>query len=1352
MAKKSKKTEQLAGQIDVQEMKTKQKSKAPSQDQERAERALKHANEVSGVIFCLLAVLTGYCLMFQPQDPGLVGGQVRILCHGLLGPVSMVLPFFFLFWGVDQFLGQRFQKSAYRAMHLLLAVLLLAALWQSFTLSYERFNEVFIAYIRANFVRQDQSSEDLATLGLRFIWQMSTGDLTLGDSSLRFAGVLGASLSFGLSRLSGSIGTFAILIASLLIEFMIIFDISLSQWSEKGRNGLSKAFQGVKGALSREKASAFENATPDLIELDWSADTLKAAEASERKASEARPFREASSKAAPIPERQDRERMTHERRIPQAEHVEENLLGKKEKKAWLNQLVFWKKKTQAETTEVEGATTQKNMKDQNKNFPFYTYPEKNKLQRRERAAQASRLKRGDHLQAPQMPSFLNELEEESKIPSFLEQVKTQEPIGENFLHEMALRREEEQFQSLLMDDSETLQGRFPTRPEAPSFGGFYAKANNWDNTASPYGEHASDRSMNQRVDHWPEGRTHAREKAQPFGQTQTPSQPMAHERRVAAKSEQTLSQDEAQAYRVQRFETSGPMRVTSVKSYAPRAKQSADSFEDLMQRSEDMTQTEIDSAAEADLGMPMAQVEAEHKPFLSGDGVLDEREKIRYLENMALMKQGVNGETLENERASREAAQDDATRARAETDFRHAHQTHQMQQGWRAEEKATSFDEVSAPDASSETDAFVEANQDEAEGTEQEALPTWLKGLGQRSSAQDVSFAGALPSELGSKQIERTSSAPGSSASPSGTSASATSVGQNPQRHLGQAGAATNPFASVKSANPAHAGTLSATQLSPTQPSSPSEAVKPEQPYVFPPIELLEKGQMSNSVDRQEIREKAEELVNLLKDFGVETELSNITAGPTITRFELTPGQGVRVKQILNLSEDIKLGLAVTGLRIEAPIAGRSAVGIEIPNRKRQPVHLRPLIESESFAKNHSPLAVPLGRDIPGDPIICDLQKMPHMLIAGATGSGKSICINSILMSLIYRSTPQQVRLILIDPKMVELSIYNGIPHLLAPVVTEPSKAASTLKWVVDEMNRRYGLLAKEGAREIFRYNRMIKDELNARLAEREEMRARAKRYEPERSEAEREALIQQALPLPAKKTLPLILVVIDELADLMATAHQEVEAHINTLAAKARAAGIHLIVATQRPSVDVITGTIKSNVPSRLSFAVSSQIDSRTILDGGGAESLLGQGDLLYKPQGANKVTRGQGSYVSDEEVEAVVNFVRAHNVAEDDPSLAASLASNDGGQSLGNHDERDELYDEAVEIVLQAGSCSISSIQRRLTIGYPRAARLVDQMEQNRIVGVFEGSKPRKVLITQEDWERMKAERRGEGPDTYY
>lgn len=481
--------------------------------------------------------------------------------------------------------------------------------------------------------------------------------------------------------------------------------------------------------------------------------------------------------------------------------------------------------------------------------------------------------------------------------------------------------------------------------------------------------------------------------------------------------------------------------------------------------------------------------------------------------------------------------------------------------------------------------------------------------------------------------------------------------------------------------------------------------------YEKPPTSLLneDKGQERSPEDKEEIRLLGAKLEKTLRDFGVDARVINFITGPTISRFELSPGPGVKVSKIVNLADDIALALAATGVRIEAPIPGKSAIGIEIPNKKTSPVLLRGLVESKAFRNEKAPLCAALGRDIQGSEILCDLSKMPHLLIAGATGSGKSVCINSILISLLFRSSPEDLKLLMIDPKVVELSVYNGIPHLLAPVVTDPKKAYGVLEYAVNEMTHRYSLFAENSVRDFRAYNELV-------------------RYGQ----------------IEGGEHLPLILVVIDELSDLMATTPTEVENAISRLTAMARAAGIHLIIATQRPSVDVITGVIKANIPSRIAFAVASQVDSRTIIDMGGAEKLLGKGDMLYYPQSASKPLRGQGSFVSDAEVERVIAWLKNRYTTNYDEKVQRALELSEGadGKKAKNSgdSEEDELLMDALQTCIETGYASVSLLQRRLTIGYPRAARLIDALHENGWVGPFEGSKPRKVLMTAEEFEALK------------
>ena len=480
--------------------------------------------------------------------------------------------------------------------------------------------------------------------------------------------------------------------------------------------------------------------------------------------------------------------------------------------------------------------------------------------------------------------------------------------------------------------------------------------------------------------------------------------------------------------------------------------------------------------------------------------------------------------------------------------------------------------------------------------------------------------------------------------------------------------------------------------------------------YEYPPVEILSNNpKKSNKGSAKMLADTAAKLQKTLYSFGVSAKVENVSVGPTITRYELKPAEGTRVSKIANLADDIALNLAAETIRIEAPIPGKQAVGIEVPNTEKMAVHLREVIESPEFEENKSKLSVALGKDVAGKTIVADIAKMPHVLIAGSTGSGKSVCINTIITSIIYNAKPSEVKLVMVDPKVVELSVYNGIPHLLIPVVTDPKKAAGALAWAVQEMDDRYLKFASKGVRDLKGYNKAIeKENENAKL--------------------------------------PQIVIIIDELADLMMVAAKEVEEAICRLAQKARAAGMHLVIATQRPSVDVITGLIKANVPSRIAFAVSSQIDSRTILDSAGAEKLLGKGDMLYYPVGSSKPTRIQGAFVSDDEVEKIVSFIKmnAGEVVYSEDIIDSIERSNKSDKELLEMDESDNnmdpLLEEAIETVIETGQASTSFIQRKFKVGYARAGRIIDQMEERGIISGYKGSKPREVLMSKERWEELK------------
>ena len=485
--------------------------------------------------------------------------------------------------------------------------------------------------------------------------------------------------------------------------------------------------------------------------------------------------------------------------------------------------------------------------------------------------------------------------------------------------------------------------------------------------------------------------------------------------------------------------------------------------------------------------------------------------------------------------------------------------------------------------------------------------------------------------------------------------------------------------------------------------------------YRFPPMSLLDEPH-AGAAGADEVEQIGELLVSTLKDFGINTRLSDITHGPSVTRYELEPSAGVKISRITGLADDIALRLATTGVRIEAPIPNKAAVGIEVPNKRRNTVCLRELLDTTQFATSKGRLTVALGKDIEGGLVLADLAKMPHLLIAGTTGSGKSVCTNSMIQSILYHARPDEVKMILIDPKQVEFGVYNGIPHLLIPVVTDPRKAAGALGWAVNEMLNRYKIFAENNVRDLTSYNALAKKS-------------------------------------DTLKEMPLILIVIDELSDLMMAAASEVEDSIIRLAQMARAAGMHMVIATQRPSVDVITGLIKANIPSRLALTVASAVDSRTILDAGGAEKLLGYGDMLFMPVGRPKPCRVQGCFVSNREVESVVDFLKAQEDTDTDydqnildeidrqAAAAGKTAGKSGGDEDGEGGDWDEKLPQAIEVVVEAGMASTSMLQRRLQLGYARAGRLIDQLEQKGIIGPYEGSKPRQVLITRQQWLEMRA-----------
>lgn len=495
--------------------------------------------------------------------------------------------------------------------------------------------------------------------------------------------------------------------------------------------------------------------------------------------------------------------------------------------------------------------------------------------------------------------------------------------------------------------------------------------------------------------------------------------------------------------------------------------------------------------------------------------------------------------------------------------------------------------------------------------------------------------------------------------------------------------------------------------ISPLNDENNGDKNKEKSNYCLPPLDILTKPvKIKGGKGNMNISENVQKLEKTLESFGVKGKVSKVVCGPTITRYEFHPPTGIKVSKIMSLADDIALSMAALDVRIEAPIPGKSAVGIEMPNKEISGVFLWELVKTKEFAYMPSKLALALGKDVAGMPVIADLAKMPHLLIAGATGSGKSVCLNTIISSILFKALPHEVKFLIIDPKMVELTMYNGIPHLVSPVVTDPKKAAISLRWAVKEMEHRYKLFAGAGVRDIYRYNKLMKAEGSGRLV------------------------------------LPLMMIIIDELADLMMVAPADIEETVSRLAQMSRAAGMHLVIATQRPSVDVITGLIKANIPSRISFAVSSQIDSRTILDLGGAEKLLGKGDMLFFPVGASKPVRVQAAFLFDRDVDNLVNFLRKQGTPKyiDGFLDIQQCESNKGFKNDLNKNSGDELFPKAVELIMESGQASITMLQRRLHIGYARAARLIDMLETKGIVGGYEGSKPRAVLVTREQYDQIK------------
>ena len=511
-------------------------------------------------------------------------------------------------------------------------------------------------------------------------------------------------------------------------------------------------------------------------------------------------------------------------------------------------------------------------------------------------------------------------------------------------------------------------------------------------------------------------------------------------------------------------------------------------------------------------------------------------------------------------------------------------------------------------------------------------------------------------------------------------------------------------------------GAMAAAEMERVAAAVAADEAKPKKAYHFPPMNLLKRGNKTSGESDAHLRETAMKLQQILQNFGVSVTVTNVSCGPAVTRYELQPEMGVKVSKIVGLTDDIKLNLAAADIRIEAPIPGKAAVGIEVPNKENSAVMLRDLLETAEFKNSQSKISFAAGKDIAGKVVVADIAKMPHLLIAGATGSGKSVCINTLIMSILYKASPEEVKLIMIDPKVVELSVYNGIPHLMIPVVTDPKKAAGALNWAVAEMMRRYQAFAEQNVRDMKGYNE--------------------------------KAASSHAIDGEELKMMPQIVIIVDELADLMMVAPGDVEEAICRLAQLARAAGIHLVVATQRPSVNVITGLIKANMPSRIAFSVSSGVDSRTIIDMNGAEKLLGKGDMLFYPSGYQKPARVQGAFVTDKEVQSVVEYLKNHNGDADyDNEIVQHVNTSEigTGQGLGagsEENERDMYFTEAGRLIIDKDKASIGMLQRTFKIGFNRAARIMDQLCEAGVVGGEEGTKPRKVLMSKEEFEQYMGE----------
>ncbi len=1232
-----------------------------------ASTKLSLANEISAILFILLALLTGFILYFSPISNGILGDFIHSFLLGIIGPASYILPLLFFAWGLDLFLNRRREIQLIRSMHFLILIILISAIWQCLTYSGEKFERLLWTYVNNVYVSGRATSKIEATTVLQFLYSGSIDRSIISKSAqFTFGGVIGSCLSLGLNIFLGFAGTTLFLIFAILIELLIIFDFTLKSVGMNIKQFVSVAQEKIRSIFygylkKRENLSTSDYEDYDYINVENNKEALLTDEYEQIR----------NGRSSPLVKEDDEYNISYGnanmREIEFSGQV--NTLGFKQKLL-----------RKFGTRNLEKFMASKDI------FPFFTYDDKDKhkiiKQNKPKNSSIidnfnlSNTSNTDFSDAARRSSILEHDRNESanttrskedllSMPDFLNQrdvvKRAGVPDGKNYPdflldveYKKANNKKDEAMLSKSYDDSldELLIGESSINRHNHLQG--LSQVNENNEVSMPkeahLDTHKNHGSYSDEVKEWSDKENKVSDNLavnSQSGQMQN-FKDMAHsaQSRELRKSEK-LASEAFSKIAAERNRTNNYDEHVSQRLHSDNSSEQIGNIKEIREQN-------YFSDAIPDYLNDKLNNDTQHnsEAYLTGDGVLSDEEKDRarsaYIKRQNELN-NINGLNSQEPNISKESLYI----SRAKFDVRD-------------KEQIKSFEH---------SDNEVLENKND------------------RLTSEFISVENGNRIDLTHRD---------------------------------------------KSIN------KSATNYKSHNEVARKEVFKSNsiRPYVFPPLSLLSPANPNSRANRMEIEDTARKLVALLQSFGVETSLSNITSGPTITRFELTPGVGVRVNKILNLSEDIALGLAATGLRIEAPIPGRSAVGIEIPNRVKETVYLRPLLESKEFQENKSMLAAPIGRDIPGEAIICDISKMPHLLVAGATGSGKSVCINAILISLLFRATPKDLRLILIDPKVVELSLYNGIPHLLTPVVTDPQKAANTLNWAVQEMDRRYKLFAKTGCKDLARYNAAVDKKLNDRLAEREEMYQLARRNDPLKSEEEIRELVNASLPLPADEHLALILIVIDELADLMAAAHQDVETSIARLTAKARAAGMHLIIATQRPSVDVITGTIKANTPSRLAFAVSSQVDSRTILDRNGAETLLGKGDMLYHPLTENKAKRGQAALVSDSEAEAVVEFIKANNTAEVNEELSEEIQGANS-QLVNSNTVKDELYDEAVEVVLEVGSASASVLQRRLNIGYPRAARLIDTLEDDHIIGPHEGSKPRKLKITRDEWEEIKSSR---------